>query len=117
MSLIPLPIRLAAVAPGESQEETTAIPGIDHSAAAGDAGHDPPALPVGDPNQIPTSPEDLRLDDTTTGLTNHQFWLKDAKIAEDLFTVCYHLFTYIYIIMTNWNMFSNLYRHTDSQKR
>lgn len=87
MSLIPLPIRLAAAPP---QKEATATPETP-SIHTGDAGLGPTPSPLVTDNSdavpVLASPE-LRLE-AAAGSANHQFWLKDAKIAEDLFTVSF----------------------------
>lgn len=128
MSLIPLPIRLAATS-SSIHENTFAAPedpvsydsepspnlgpgpgpgpgsGSGPSLAFRPGGAPPPPPPLvpspliaenGDSLSIsngPSSeapphgaPTDFRID-AAAGSTNHQFWLKDAKIAEDLFTV------------------------------
>lgn len=93
---LPLPIRLAA---SSSFEETTATPETP----------DPPSTtaqaPPGPAQSLSPNPlidehraaEPERNDaaplspvlgfQAATGPSNHQFWLKDAKVAEELFTV------------------------------
>lgn len=110
MSLFPLPIRLAATSsstqvqekiPATLEESTPFGPGPALALCPGGA----PLLPLisgsliaenGDSvsngpgsDALPDeheAPSEFRLD-AATGSTNHQFWLKDARIAEDLFTV------------------------------
>lgn len=101
---IQLPVRLAASA---SREETTATPETpDPPSAAGDVVPGPlPSADSQNPNEF--SPNSLIVENdadgstyyvpvllspdlnvqAATGPSNHQFWLKDAKIAEELFTV------------------------------
>lgn len=104
MSLNNLPIR-AAVATRrppppppppqpQPQQETLTTPDTNQSliVGAGDDSLTLPSIDAEDAVEIASlSPEHVRLDAATAaaeGPNNHQFWLKDAKIAEDLFTVC-----------------------------
>lgn len=94
---IPLPIRLATTS---SFEETTATPETPDppstvtQAPPGPAQSLSPNPLIADhraagPSRnvpVPSSP-DLRGYQAATGSSNHQFWLKDAKVAEELFTV------------------------------
>lgn len=104
-SFMPLPIRLAnndndaaaALLEDSADRESPQPPSPVKSPE--DGGRDSTAEPSlslkllsivdGEPNTtagpIVTSPE-LKLE-AAAGPSNHQFWLKDAKIAEDLFTV------------------------------
>lgn len=96
---LPLPIRLAA---SSSFEETTATPETPDPP-------DPPSTsvqaPSGPAQSLSPNPlvDEPRATDSgsnvaaplfpalgfqaATGPSNHQFWLKDAKVAEELFTV------------------------------
>ncbi|KAJ4418404.1 hypothetical protein N0V82_005590 [Gnomoniopsis sp. IMI 355080] len=93
---IPLPIRLAA---SSSLEETTATPETPDPPASVQPAPPGPASSLS-PNPYPTgnraaghtgnaqtplSPGSRFQ--AATGPSNHQFWLKDAKVAEDLFTL------------------------------
>lgn len=118
MSLIPLPIRLAAAS--SKQEEISSIPeepvpfgpGLDLPLGGAPP---PPLIPSpliaengdsvsngqsGDPLP-PGAPSELRID-AAAGSTNHQFWLKDAKIAEDLFTVGFRP-TAVLTVLMSWH--------------
>lgn len=98
MSLNNLPIRSAAAArrpplpPPQPQREILTTPDTNQSLVVG-AGDDNLTLPSNEPEDVEEvaspSPEHVRLDAAAAaeGPSNHQFWLKDAKIAEDLFTV------------------------------
>lgn len=96
---IPLPIRLAA---SSSFEEKTATPETPDPPASVQPAPPEPASSLS-PNPFPT--ENRAAGHTgnaqtplTPGLgiqaangpSNHQFWLKDAKVAEELFTVSLH---------------------------
>lgn len=112
MSLSQLPIRLAAAVPTLQEEESLtpeepSIPGPSRGAGHGSGlgllsgdGQPQPGLPG--PLNVENgengsnfhssdalafgSASDLFVDGGAVS-SNHQFWLKDAKIAEDLFTV------------------------------
>lgn len=109
MSLNNLPVRLAATAAHpppllpslpESHERGLVSPDT-NLALVGDAGEVFPVLPSLEAAEdgaviASLSPEPLQFGPGAAaaaagGPTNHQFWLKDAKIAEDLFTVRSHL--------------------------
>lgn len=109
MSRMPLPIRLAA-AP-LPQEETTATPETP-SIYTGGARPGPSPSPLvaeaGDAVPLLASPE-LRLE-AAAGPSNHQFWLKDAKIAEDLFTVREFSFLFFFFFLISSSNGPNLLR-------
>lgn len=117
MSSFHLPIRLAAAGPPPLPEETTATPETPSPSALGLAygpgpgpglGAAPPPAHISGSLRSPSplvaeygdsvkngqngdvmtfgASEELRKE-AAAGSSNHQFWLKDAKIAEDLFTV------------------------------
>lgn len=93
---MPLPIRLATSA---SLEETTATP---------ETPDPPPINQAASGPALSLSPNPLTAENHTAGIinyastplspdlglhaatgNNHQFWLKDAKVAEELFTVSF----------------------------
>ncbi|KAJ4386388.1 white collar 2 type of transcription factor [Gnomoniopsis smithogilvyi] len=93
---LPLPIRLAT---SSSLEETTATPetpdppSIAQSAPPGPASSLSPNPPTAEAHRTGHSgnaPTPFSLESSiqaATGPSNHQFWLKDAKVAEELFTL------------------------------
>lgn len=113
MSSFHLPIRLAAAGSPPLREETTATPetpspsGLGLSLGAG-PGRAPLPAHISGPLISPSpliaeygdsvkngqngdlmtfrASDEMRKE-AASGSSNHQFWLKDAKIAEDLFTV------------------------------
>lgn len=113
MSSFHLPIRLAAAGSPLPREETTATPetpspsGFGLGLGPGPSGAPPPAHisgPLISPSPliaeygdsvkngqngdlITFKASDEIRKEAAAGSSNHQFWLKDAKIAEDLFTV------------------------------
>lgn len=90
MSLLSLPIRLAS-----PPREASATQGTLQNAPAfeADAGPEPrPSIAENANGPVShVSMSELTAGATATGPSSHQFWLKDAKIAEDLFTVRFPL--------------------------
>lgn len=127
MSFKPIPIRLAAGArrpwqpsASHSQEEHVAAPSEANLSLVGDAGDDSPAFPsveTEDAEEVATqSPDHVRLEAAAAAATvgapssNHQFWLKEAKIAEDLFTVCSSNLWLIFDSRTRFLTFVQIHR-------